>query len=496
MGGSSGIDRAISRVVFPGIVFGRDDLARHARLARSGAGGFCLYRGSSRQIIGAVASLSKAAGRPLFFCADYEEGVWSHCPDATPLPSNMGIAASGSESLAYLKGLLTAREARALGVSWVLAPVVDLASRSDNPIINTRSFGADPGSVTRLAGAYMRGLRRGGAMSCLKHFPGHGSAASDSHLVLPRLRASARELRRRDLMPFKLLSPHADAVMAAHVLASGLSQPKTPVSLSPALGDILRDQWGFKGLILTDAINMKAVSGHFGEFDAARRALAAGADVLLVPKDPGALMSRLVAEVRWDPALATCSRRAVRLLNAVARRRLASKTPDLETLEKTRETILGRRSHRLEADRMARLCLAWKPRAPRPKIGREIAYLESGASGGEPEGEAFLGALRSLGIRIVPWRRGLRLPVVLGSFMRPRARSGLIHYGRDSLFSLRKALSEASSSLVVSFGSPFVLASLPGAGLCAFSAHAPSQRAAAEAVAGKINVSGKMPVPL
>jgi beta-glucosidase len=496
VGGSSGIDGAISRVVFPGVVFGRDDLASHARLARAGAGGFCLYRGPSRQIIRAVASFSKAAGRPLFFCADYEEGVWSHCPDATPLPSNMGIAASGSERLAYLKGLLTAREAQALGVSWVLAPVVDLASRSDNPIINTRSFGADPGNVVRLAGAYMRGLRRGGVMSCLKHFPGHGSAASDSHLVLPRLRAGARELWRRDLLPFKLLSAHADAVMAAHVLAPGLSEPKTPVSLSPALGDILRDRWGFQGLILTDAIHMKAVSGHFGEFEAACRALAAGADVLLVPQDPGALMARLAAEVRRTPALDACSRRAVRLLDAVARRRLPPKAPTLEILEKTREIILGRRSHRLEADRMARLCLAWKPRTPRPKIGREVAYLESGTLGRQPEGEAFIGALRSMGIRVVPWRRGMRLPVVLGSFMRPRARSGLIHYGRDSLFSLRKVLREAPASLVVSFGSPFVLADLPGAGLCAFSAHAPSQRAAAEAVAGKISVSGKMPVSL
>ncbi len=144
---------------------------------------------------------------------------------------------------------------------------------------------------------------------------------------------------------------------------------------------------------------------------------------------------------------------------------------------------------------MAMECLAWKPGEPRPKVWREIAYLECGSPGGAESG-AFLESLRAFGIRVVPWRRGVKRPLLLASFMRPRARSGVIRYGRESLSFLAKALREAPASLAVSFGSPFVLSDLPGPGLCAFSAHAPSQRAAAAAVAGRIPVLGKMPVAL
>ncbi|MDD5629561.1 MAG: glycoside hydrolase family 3 N-terminal domain-containing protein, partial [Elusimicrobia bacterium] len=186
---SDGAESAAAQLVFPGFQFGRDDPRRAVSLVKAGVGGFCLYKGKARQVAAFTARLQALARAPLLFCADYEDGAASHCAGTTALPTNMGIAASGRAELARLKAELTADEALALGVRWVLAPVVDLAVEPDNPIVNVRAFGADPALVTRLARAYLAGLRSRRVLGCLKHFPGHGRTVRDSHLELPLVAA-------------------------------------------------------------------------------------------------------------------------------------------------------------------------------------------------------------------------------------------------------------------------------------------------------------------
>ena len=161
----------------------------------------------------------------------------------------------------------------------MFAPVVDLANNSQNPIVNTRSFGEDPEQVTRLAGAFMQGLNKGGVLNCLKHFPGHGNTTTDSHLDLPVVPDSLSTLKKTALLPFQALLPLADSVMIGHLLVPALDE-QNPASLSKTIvHDLLQQHMGFARCVCTDALLMKALGD---EKAAALQALDAGAHILLV----------------------------------------------------------------------------------------------------------------------------------------------------------------------------------------------------------------------
>ena len=185
----------INRLVHPGFWFGKTNKEDALKLARMGVGGFCLYGGTRAEVAALTHALRAASPhKRILISADYEDGLGRWLPDAELLPSNLALGAAGSEDLAFEKGLLTARQAKSIGVDWVFAPVVDLAVRADNPIVNTRAFGADPDLVTRLAGAFMDGLAKGGVLNSIKHFPGHGNTGTDSHLALPVLLSTKQHI--------------------------------------------------------------------------------------------------------------------------------------------------------------------------------------------------------------------------------------------------------------------------------------------------------------
>jgi beta-glucosidase-like glycosyl hydrolase len=469
------------QLVFPSFQFGQDDPERAEALVRAGIGGFCLYKGTPGLISGFVSRLQKLAEAPLLFCADYEDGAASHCEGATALPSNMGIGASGRPELARLKAEITAREALALGVRWVLAPVVDLAVEAANPIVNVRSFGADPALVARMARAYLAGLRSRGVLGCLKHFPGHGRAVRDSHLELPLIRAGKAALR-RDLSPFRKLARDADSVMLGHLAAPALGSGRQPFSLSPAAARRLRGELGFTGLVSTDALDMRAVSRNYDETDAARRALRAGADVLLAPKDPERLLARLPS----GPLVAAA---VSRILAAKAKAGLfRDAMPRRDLLPE-----VGGARHAALARKLADSCLAWRGR-PVSLRGRRLAYAEAGA--GKLRGREFMAELRRLGASLRP-ASGAPRPgevLVLGLFLRPRAYSGRIQLEPSELSAARALTRRFRETVLVSFGSPFALSGFPGRpGLCAFSDIPAVQGAAARALLGRIRAAGRMP---
>jgi len=478
-----------ARLVFPGFVVGERDPREAEDLARLGVGGFCLYRGTPASIAALTARLRRAAGRPLLFCADYEEGAWVHARGASALPTNLGIGASGRAEVAREKGLITAREARAMGVDWVLAPVVDLADEPANPIVNLRAFSDRPRAAARLARAFLRGLRAGGALGCLKHFPGHGSTRQDSHLDLPRVDAGLAALRRRELAPFKALARGADAVMTAHLLVPALEPRRIPFTLSSAGPRLLRS-WGFRGLVTTDALDMRAVSERYGEREAALAAFRGGADILLVPRDPRALVADLRTAAAAQPFLARRTAESGRRLDAALVRSRGPR-PAL--------SVVGGVAHRRRAAVLFELCLAWSRRRLGPPPER-VAYFEP--QGARPaQGRAFLSALRRGGVKVREDRRGRARAgetLVAGLFVGPRAYSGLIRLSPAQRARLLSALRAAPDAAAVSFGSPFELAGLPAriAGLCAFSRAEAAQEAAAGALAGRLEVRGRMPVPL
>ena len=283
-----------------------------AWVADDGVGGLIVSVGPPLEIASKLNLLQREAAVPLLVAADLERGPAQRLTGGTVLPYGietgggtdfppaMALGAADDERLAYEVGRVTAREARAVGIHMVFAPVVDVNNNPANPIINTRSYGADPRRVARLAAAQVRGLQEHGVLATAKHFPGHGDTDVDSHIGLPVVSADRARLDSLELVPFRAaLDAGVSAVMAAHIAFPALTGDSLPATLSPALTTgLLRDELGFDGLVVVDALDMGAITEHFSREEAAVRALRAGADVLLMPTDVGATIDAVVDAVR------------------------------------------------------------------------------------------------------------------------------------------------------------------------------------------------------
>lgn len=282
-----------------------DDFRAHFK--RCPSGGFILFGRNIRdqaQVAGLTAALSALAaeaadGNPPIIAVDQEGGSLSPLRGlVTSLPGNMGLAAAGDPRIAGQAGYLTGRELRALGINTNLAPVLDLAGEPLNPAIGTRSFGQDPQRVAAYGTAYAEGLLKAGALFAAKHFPGHGCVVEDSHLALPVCRASRQELLAVQAAPFRAVAglPRA-AIMAAHVRYDAVD-PERPASLSrPVVTGVLREEFGFDGVVLTDCLEMGGLRQVAAVPEAAVMAIVAGCDLVLISHTP-ALQEAAFAAVR------------------------------------------------------------------------------------------------------------------------------------------------------------------------------------------------------
>ncbi|MFM9266054.1 glycoside hydrolase family 3 N-terminal domain-containing protein [Tychonema sp. BBK16] len=268
------------------------DKLRHY-LENLGVGGVILVGGSAAELAMRSHQLQSWAKFPLLLAADIEEGVGQRFAGATWFGPPMAIAEiarknpEAADRYAEQMGAVTAIEARAIGLNWVLAPVVDVNNNPDNPVINVRAFGETPEIVSKLASAFIRGASPHPVLTTAKHFPGHGDTAVDSHLELPVLPHSPTRLAEVELPPFvEAIANGVDAVMTAHLLIPAWDA-EFPATLSrKILIGKLREELGFEGLIVTDALVMGAIANKYGHNEAAVLAAEAGADVLLMPLDP------------------------------------------------------------------------------------------------------------------------------------------------------------------------------------------------------------------
>jgi len=273
-------------------------------LLAAGVGGVILLGGRASELRLRTRQLRRWAGRPLLLCADVEEGVGQRFGGASwlvpPLALGRLHAREPERALALAEryGRCTGREARASGLNWVLGPVCDVNNNPANPVINVRAWGETPAVSGALAAAFIRGLRAEAVLSCAKHFPGHGDTSVDSHLELPLLPHERARLEAIELPPFRAaIAAGVSAVMTAHLVLPALD-PERPATLSPAvLSGLLRRELGFGGLVVTDALVMEAISGHYGAGEAAVLAVEAGADLVLMPADAEAAIAALAAAV-------------------------------------------------------------------------------------------------------------------------------------------------------------------------------------------------------
>lgn len=259
-----------------------------AALRDFGPGAVVLFArnvGTEGQLRALIAELRALADPPPLIAVDQEGGRVARIgPPVARWPAMMAFGALDDAGLCERAGMRLGSELAALGISVDFAPVADLALEPANTVIGTRAFGADPEAVGALAAAFARGLERGGVAATLKHFPGHGATVADSHVALPHLGAEAALLRARDLLPFRraFADGAASLVMAAHVIVDAFD-PERPASLSPRiLGELLRDELQFPGVVCTDCLEMDAIACGVGTVAGAVAALAAGADLLLV----------------------------------------------------------------------------------------------------------------------------------------------------------------------------------------------------------------------
>ncbi len=304
-----------------------------------------LYRSQPYEAAELLNRLEKDSPLPLLMAADFERGLTMRIIGASEFPHAMAFGAAGDPKLAEAFGRITAEEARAIGIHWNFFPDADVNSNPANPIINTRSFGEDPKQVGEMVAAYIRGAHAGGMMTTAKHFPGHGDTATDSHLSLSQVTADKARLDSVELPPFEqAIAAGTDAVMVAHVTVPALdSDPNRVGTTSPSIvTGLLKDQLKFKGIIVTDALDMAGLTrlyaGNIGR--EAVDAFKAGNDLLLIPADLEASYRAMLAAVRsGEIPMARLNESVLKLLEAKAALGLEkSRTVDIGAIS----TLVGK----------------------------------------------------------------------------------------------------------------------------------------------------------
>jgi len=478
-------------------------------------GGIVISVGSPYDIAAKLNTLQRRSKLPLLISADLEWGAAMRVVGATAFPYIMATGATGDERDAYTIGRIAALEGRAVGIHVNFAPDADVNNNPLNPIINTRSFGEDPRAVARLVRAYVRGLQDNGMLATLKHFPGHGDTDADSHLGLPTIRANYARLDSVELVPFRAgIDAGAQVVMSAHIAFPAFTG-ETPATLSAAmLTGVLRDSLKFKGLVVTDALQMGAIVAKYGAGEAAVRAFEAGSDLLLMPADPdSAIASMLVAlqTGRLTPARLDASVRRVldikRGLGLFERR-----TVPLDSIAR----IVGSKTFQDAADGIAQRSLTLV-RDTAGTVARlrntrsRMAVIAYGDELNSYVGQRMLELLRAGGdtvgfFRLWPMSGSAsydsarvvigRAPTVIFAMnVRPIAAKGSIALP-DSLARLISITDSVKPTVLVSLGSPYLLNQTPTVKsyLIAWSGVRPAERAAARALLGWSPVRGKLPI--
>lgn len=482
-------------------------------------GGMILFGGEVYETAFLTNRLQKIARIPLLIASDLERGAGNQVTGATLFPPLMAIGAADSEELAYQMGRITALEGRALGIHVTYAPVVDVNINPDNPIINTRAIGEDPDQVSRLALAFIRGCQENGMIATAKHFPGHGDTAEDSHTLLPTVAADRNRIDNVELYTFKkAVEGGVQSVMTAHLHVPALDPtPGLPATLSPVImTDLLRRELGFKGIIVTDAMDMGGITRTFGPREAAVRAVQAGVDMLLLPTDVPAAIEAVVKAVK-DGAIpeARINDSVRRILAAKSRLGLhRNRLVEIESLPKA----IASKEYLEQAARTfeSAVTLVKNEENIVPlSSGKKLAVLSLSSDAGEYfAGRVFVSnVLRSrpgsFAFYADPDTGRERFEeartkaaeadvIIIALFSTVRAHKGSVGLEAQHVEFIKELAAGEKPLVVISFGSPYLLRNFPDveAYLCAYRNAPAAHEAAAKAIFGEIEVRGKLPVSI
>jgi len=510
-----------------------DTLARW--VAEEGLGGVTISMGLPHSYVAKLNALQRRAKVPLLVAADLESGPGMRLngmvslPHLLPqgggtvLPPLMAFGAIGDERFTHELGRITGVEARAVGVHIDWAPVLDVNSNPENPIINTRAFSEDPEQVARLGAAFIAGAHAAGLLTTAKHFPGHGDTREDSHVELAILDVTRARLDSLELVPFRrAFEAGVDAVMSAHVATPEILGPEgPPATLSPYfMTRLLREELGFQGLAVSDALSMGAIRNHYGVGEAAVLSLEAGGDVVLFPPDLHAAVEAITAAVgegRISEARIDVSVR--RILEAKARAGLhRERIVDFEAVD----SIVGNRRHLAFAESAAaRSVTLARDRGALLPLSARVSRILSVTYAREVDllaGRAFDAVLR----RRVPVVDAARVDprttadeydrlraradsadvIVISAYVPPQENVGTV--GVPAAFAAfvggleRAERPHRRPVAVVALGSPYLLTTFPDVGtyLVAWGGQPLMQEAAARALLGEAAITGRLPITL
>jgi beta-N-acetylhexosaminidase len=461
--------------------------------------------------------LQRRAKVPLLIGADFESGTGMRLDEGTSFPSAMAVGATNDPKLAYEIGKVIALESRAAGVHWIFAPDADVNNNPDNPIINTRSFGENPKSVGEFVAQEIRGIEENGGLATAKHFPGHGDVSVDSHLALPTVPGDRKELEATELVPFRAaIGASVGSVMPGH-LAVPAFEPDASVPATTSrniLTGLLRDELKYKGLVVTDAMDMGGVTSRYPPGEAAVRAVEAGADVLLMPPVPDAAMAGLeravssgrISEKRVDESVRRILQAKSRL--GLDRNRLA----DIEHLDENFArpefaaqalsiadrgvTLLRDTAHLLplDATKTLRVLLVSLSADADPYPGETI----------EPEIRWRVDSLKALRADMQFANVStLKLPAadtydvaIAALFVRVADRKGNVGLPDEQRVFVNQMIAAGKPVVVIAFGNPYLIEGFPDAKtwLAEFSTNSVSQVAAVRALFGQVATQGQIPV--
>lgn len=456
---------------------------------------------------------------PLLVAADFERGTAMRLIEGTPFPHAMAVAAAGDPRDAYTMGKITALEARAAGVNWIFGPVADVNSDPTNPIINTRAFGEDPKRVAEFVAAFIRGVEENGALATAKHFPGHGDTNVDSHMAMPVVNASRERMEQVEFVPFRAaIAAGVSSIMTAHLAAPALEPDKElPATLSSAiLTGVLRKELGYDGIVVSDSLDMAGIAVKYPVGDAAVRAVAAGADVLLVNDAADAALAALKEAVADGRIPDSRVNEAVeRILRAKARVGLhREKLVDLSALNANFARPEYLNASQAIADRGVTLLrddaklLPLDATVPRRTLLVILAGDPDVLPGQDLEREL---RWRSDGLEVLradtQYRpvEALKLPkpenydvAIAAVFVRVADRKGSIGIPENQAAVVDQLIATGKPVIVLCFGSPYLVERFPNAKtwVSVFSTVEVAQRAGARAIFGQTAIGGKLPVSI
>lgn len=464
--------------------------------------------------------MQKLSKLPLLVASDFERGASMRVDNTVKFPHAMAYAAAGDPGATRWLASFTAEEARAMGVHWILVPDADVNNNPDNPIINIRSYGENPQMVSRHVRAFIEGAHldpKFRVMTSAKHFPGHGDTAIDSHIGLPRLDVTRERLDRLELVPFReAISAGTDSIMSAHIALPALDPSGVPATISkPVLTGLLRKDMAFKGIIVTDAMDMKALAQQFGPGEVSVRAVEAGADVLLMPASPEEAVRAILAAIRSGRLTRhRIEESAMRILAAKVRLGLARRrTVDVESINDVIDSPEAEAQAQSVADRAVTLVKNESAAVPLASPGN-TCFVVLAESRYSRHGVVLLDEVRKRAPEALTIALEAAAPdaiidqtihktaacgqVVVAAFSSAAAYKGTIALGGGFPRLLGELTKGRPPVTLVAMGNPYLLRDFPdvAAYLATFSTVPPSEVAAVKALFGEIPIQGRMPVSI